>query len=122
LANARACLAACAAACLSAIAPGVASADIPTGSFEFQLGGANSLWMGGDVDTHEDADGFCASFGGGFEAVELCDYELAVDGRGKIGGYVEFIGRIDGTRVDIEGPIKGAQPGNNAVASRARRS
>jgi hypothetical protein len=69
--------------------------------------------MGGDVDTHEDADGFCASFGGGFDEVELCDYELTVDGRGKIGGWVEFVGRIDGIRIDIEGPIKGAQRGNN---------
>ncbi len=113
MATARTRLAACAAALWLATAPGLASAGIPTGSFEFQLAGANSLWMGGDVDTHEDADGFCASFGAGFDAVEFCDYELSIDGRGKIGGYVEFIGRIGGTRVDIEGPIKGAQRGNN---------
>ena len=65
------------------IAPVLALADIPIGSFEFELGGVNSLWMGGGEDTHEDADGFCASFGQNFDVVEACSFRLTVDGRGS---------------------------------------
>ena len=109
----RARLASWATALCVLIAPDLASADIPIGSFEFELGGVNSLWMGGDEDTHEDADGFCASFGRSFDVVEACSFRLTVDGRGKIGGYVSFTGLLAGNRIAIEGPIKGAQRGDN---------
>ncbi len=109
----RARLAAWATALGVLIAPGLALADIPIGSFEFELGGVNSLWMGGGEDTHEDADGFCASFGQNFDLVEACSFRLTVDGRGKIGGYVSFTGLLTGNRIAVEGPIKGAQRGDN---------
>jgi hypothetical protein len=109
----RARLSAWAASLALSFAPALASAEIPTGSFEFQLGGVNSLWMGGDTDTHADADGFCASFGAAFDGVERCDYELVVDGRGRIGGHVEFVGWLDDTLIELDGPIRGAQRGSN---------
>ena len=109
----RARLAAWTAALALPFAPALASAAMPAGSLEFQLGGANSLWMGGDVDTHADADGFCASFGRVFDDVEHCDYELVVDGRGKISGHAVFVAWVDGALVELEGSIRGAQRGSN---------
>ncbi len=95
------------------IVSGIASAEMPTGSFAFELGGMNSLWMGGDEDTHLSADGFCASFGASFDSVEFCDYGLYVGGRGRIEGYAVFVGWLGGSRIAIEGPIKGTQHGDN---------
>jgi hypothetical protein len=109
----RARLASWATALCVLIAPDFASAEIPIGSFEFELGGVNSLWMGGDEDTLENADGFCVSFGRSFDFVEACNYRLTVDGRGKIDGYVSFAGLLAVNRIAVEGPIKGSQRGDN---------
>jgi hypothetical protein len=106
-------LALAAAALLLLFSPGPASAAMPNGNFEFGFGGVNSLWMGDSESSHEDADGFCADFGAAFDSVEHCSLQLFVDGRGKIGGQVEFAGWTDGNHIVVEGPIKGAQRGSN---------
>jgi hypothetical protein len=92
-------------------APSLASAAIPTGSFELQFGGLQSIWMGeAGVDAGEE---FCTELGASFDVLELCDFQAFVDGTGRIFGYLEFTGWTDGLHFSQGGPIKGTQTGND---------
>ena len=61
-----------------ACAPGLASAVMPTGSFDFTLGGNQSIWFG---EIHND-ENFCKAMWGPLEGIEHCDVEMAVDAQG----------------------------------------
>jgi hypothetical protein len=107
----RALLASASAAAGLLAAPGLASALIPTGSFEIQFGGNQSIWMGEEgVDAGEE---FCNEFEAEFDVLESCDFEIFVDGKGKIYGYLGFSGWIDGLYFDEGGPIRGTQRGDD---------
>jgi hypothetical protein len=92
-------------------APSLAPAAIPTGSFELQFGGLQSIWMGEEgVDVGEE---FCAGLADSFDSLELCDFEAFVHGRGRIFGYLEFAGWSGGLHLSLGGPIKGTQKGDD---------
>jgi hypothetical protein len=83
-----------------------ALAAAPVGSFEYTLGGRQSIWLG-----DEDED-FCENFGEAFDEIVHCDFEAFVDGKGKIGGWFEFAGWSGGLLFEQSGPVKGSQRGD----------
>ncbi len=92
-------------------ASGIASAVIPTGSFEIEFGGRQSIWMGEEgVDSGEE---FCTDFGTAFDTLEFCDFQAFLDGKGKIYGFLEFSGWSGGLHFAEGGPIKGIQKGDD---------
>jgi hypothetical protein len=100
----------CLAAALLAM-PGLTAAAIPTGSFELEFGGRQSIWLG-----DEDGSGgeeFCEEFAADFDDLESCDFQGFVDGKGKIYGSLEFAGWSGGVHFDLGGPIKGSQKGDD---------
>lgn len=92
-------------------APGFAAAMIPTGSFELHFGGRQSIWMGEEgVDPGEE---FCAGLAAAFDPLEFCDFQVLVDGRGSISGYLEFSGWSGGLHFTERGLIRGTQRGDD---------
>src|SRR5262245_40591333 len=92
-------------------APGLAAAMIPTGSFELHFGDRQSIWIGEEgVDPGEE---FCAGLATEFDPLELCDFQMFVDGRGKISGSLEFSGWSGGLHFSERGLIKGTQRGDD---------
>ena len=106
----RALLASVSAATALLTAPDLASAAIPTGTFELHFGGRQSIWIG-EADT--EGEEFCTEFGAGFDALEFCDFHAFVDGKGRIYGYLKFAGWSGGLYFAEEGPISGTQRGND---------
>lgn len=97
-----------------AFAPGLALAAIPTGSFDFTLGGNQSIWVE-EGDESEAEAAFCAEFAATLGDVEFCEFAIHVDGKGKIAGFVDFAAWSDGILIAMSGPIKGSQRGNGAT-------
>jgi hypothetical protein len=92
-------------------APSLAPAAIPTGSFEIEFGGNQSIWAGEPgVDEGEE---FCNEFEDEFDALDYCDFDIFVDGKGKVFGYFGFAGWTDGLYFDQGGEIRGTQRGDD---------
>src|SRR5262245_49876763 len=87
---------------LLAFPPGFASAAIPAGSFEIQLGGSQSIWL----DDAEGENAFCEGFEEGFGGtLQTCAFEMFVDAKGKITGSVSVAATNGNLGVQLEGPI-----------------
>jgi hypothetical protein len=107
----RAILASVAVAAALLAVPSLVSAAIPTGSFEIQFGGQQSIWMGEEgIAAGEE---FCTGFEASFDDLEFCDFQAFVDGKGRIYGYLEFSGWSGGLHIAEGGPIKGIQRGHD---------
>ena len=92
-------------------APGVAAAGLPLGSFDFTLGGNQSIWWEAGADGAGEAT-FCERFAASFGDVEHCQFDLVVIGKGRISGFATFAASRDGLRVALAGPIKGSRRGD----------
>jgi len=88
--------------------PGLASAAIPVGHFEISLAGNQSIWF---AEIGDD-EAFCVAFAEGLEDVEYCDFEMFVDGKGKLTGYLDFAAWSDDILISLHGPLKGSQRGD----------
>ena len=109
MARQRARIAASATALLLLIAPGLASAEIPIGMFEIDLGGNHSIWLDAADDQDEFCEGFAEGFGG---TLQSCSLSMSIDGKGKISGSVAVSAENAGVVVSLDGPIKGKLKGD----------
>jgi len=91
------------------LAPGLASAVIPTGIFELDLGGNHSIWLDAADDEDEFCEGFAEGFGGTLQA---CSLSMSIDAKGKITGAVEISAENADLSISLDGPIKGKLKGN----------
>ena len=105
----RAGIASWAASVLLLITPGLASAVIPTGTFEIDLGGNQSVWLDAADDEDEFCEGFAEGFGG---TLQSCSLSMSIDAKGKITGSFEVSAQNGGLFISFDGPIKGKLKGN----------
>ena len=91
------------------IAPGLASAGVPSGAFEIDLGGNQSIWLDVADDQEEFCEGFAEGFGG---MLQTCSFSMSIDAKGKITGNVEIVAEDGGAVVTLSGPIKGKLKGD----------
>lgn len=91
-------------------AAGPASATMPIGSYTFEIGGTNAIWLH-QIEFEEIA---CEGLG---EAtgwvVSFCDAFWTLDGKGKLGGSHEIHFDLDGgATIGLSGPVKGRLRGD----------
>jgi hypothetical protein len=90
-------------------APGFATAVMPVGNYEIAFGGNHSIWFG---DGSGDDNGLCDGLEAGVDLVGICNFQLFVDGKGKVFGDLDFGGWDDGFLITFQGPIKGTLRGD----------
>lgn len=90
------------------LSPASGWAAPPIGSFEISFGGNLSIWFG----TGAENAAFCEAFAEGIDELEYSDFEIFVDGRGKLFGYLDLAARDAGIRLAMHGPLKGSQRGD----------